>query len=33
MDPILLNALFFVVSTLEPFAINRLVNCYGLEPE
>lgn len=34
-EPVLLNALgfFFVVSSLEPFGSNGLVNCYGLEPK
>lgn len=31
-DPVLLIALF-IVSSLEPFVFNRLVNCYELEPE
>ena len=32
-EPVLLNALFFIVSSLEPCGISRLVNCYGLEPK
>jgi len=28
---VLINALFFIISSLELFGINTLLNCYGLE--